>query len=132
MPKPEKLKPKMDPELEAELKALGLEDDEEFLQFLSQTDGADLLSGPMGPSGPRPVRPGPSGPIPKYAQPQRPIAPGTVPIRSQNHSIKERNPMNVPAVSKHSTGQMVPTSISHPQPTQVAFNFEYFLQRTIL
>jgi len=38
-PKPEKTKsPKINPELEAELKALGLDDDAEFLAFLAQSD----------------------------------------------------------------------------------------------
>ena len=60
MPKPEKLKPKIDAELEAELKALGLEDDQEFLQFLSQSDGTDLLSGNFESGGIPNVRPVPS------------------------------------------------------------------------
>ena len=60
MPKPEKIKPKIDAELEAELKALGLEDDQEFLQFLSQSDGTDLLSGNFESGGMSTVRPLPS------------------------------------------------------------------------
>ena len=46
-PKPEQKPkmPKMNPELEAELKALGLEDDADFLEFLAQSDmDAELLA----------------------------------------------------------------------------------------
>ena len=46
-PKPAKKKvPQMDAQLEAELRALGLEDDTEFLEFLAQSDMNEIMDMP--------------------------------------------------------------------------------------